>query len=60
MFGKNISQISVVHRLYIGFAVLTIVIALGGGGALLLGQKINSSFNMLTENSAKTQLLANG
>jgi methyl-accepting chemotaxis protein len=59
MLGKSINQISVVHRLYIGFAVLTLVIAMGGGAALLLAQQINSSFNTLTENSAKTQLLAN-
>ncbi|MEE1674543.1 HAMP domain-containing methyl-accepting chemotaxis protein [Agarivorans aestuarii] len=59
MLGKSINQISVVHRLYIGFAVLTLVIAMGGGAALLLAQQINSSFNTLTENSARTQLLAN-
>ncbi|WP_220720101.1 methyl-accepting chemotaxis protein [Agarivorans litoreus] len=59
MLGKSINQISVVHRLYIGFAVLTLVIAMGGGAAFLLAQKINSSFSTLTENSARTQLLAN-
>ncbi|WP_221075026.1 methyl-accepting chemotaxis protein [Agarivorans aestuarii] len=59
MLGKSINQISVVHRLYIGFAVLTLVIAMGGGAAFLLAQQINSSFNTLTDNSARTQLLAN-
>ncbi|WP_055733028.1 hypothetical protein [Agarivorans gilvus] len=59
MLGKKINDISVVHRLYIGFAILTLVIAAGGGGAFLLAQTVNSSFNTLTENSAKTQLLAN-
>ncbi|MGY5450882.1 methyl-accepting chemotaxis protein [Agarivorans sp. MS3-6] len=59
MLGNKINQISVVHRLYIGFAVLTLVIAMGGGGALLLAQQVNTSFSTLTEQSAKTQLLAN-
>ncbi|WP_035480032.1 methyl-accepting chemotaxis protein [Aliagarivorans marinus] len=58
MSQSRFTQFSIVHRIFLGFAVLSLLIAIGGGATILLAKQISSSFRALTDNSQVTQNLA--